>query len=470
MEVVFSDGTRQQYEDMPFARGGQGALHYSKDNQHVLKLFTNLAPNRVAARVQQVDKIIGDYNVVGNDPYWNDLYSWPDKRATTPSLGVRMRRVDGLTRMDSYFYRVSSARLPADKRGWWLGRVASGVKLARAMWRLQQRGLCHSDLSEKNLMVDPFSGRLTILDCDSLVVPGVLAADVDGTPDYMAPEIVAGKATPTTQTDLHALAVLLYRWLLYRHPLKGPKQHAAQADLDDLLMLGERALYIEHPVDHSNRPQKLQFTADDVLTPRMADLFRQAFVDGLHTPAKRPLPNRWEEALIELLDHLVPCPNGKCEFKFFVARDGRPLQCPICKSYADFPDRLPFVKLQSPRQLHGKLTFANEGQYPRYVVGWPERPLYGWHADTTLKSSPDGSGKPPDTRPVALLRFDAAQREWYVENLALPQLQLGIGSGTQVQWQPVAVGSRAPLKHGTELLLGASDHARKAFVELRRVR
>ena len=39
MEVVFSDGTRQQYDDMPFARGGQGALHFSKDGQHVLKVI-----------------------------------------------------------------------------------------------------------------------------------------------------------------------------------------------------------------------------------------------------------------------------------------------------------------------------------------------------------------------------------------------------------------------------------------------
>lgn len=468
MEVTFSDGTRQQYEDASFTSGGQGALYYSKDGQHVLKLLTNLRPERVDMRKQQIDKIIGEYNVVGNDPYWRDLYSWPDKRAQSPGLGVRMRRVNGLTRMDNYFYRTASGRLAADKRGWWLGRVACGIKLARAMWRLQQKGLCHSDLSEKNLMVDPFSGQLTILDCDSLVVPGVLPADVDGTPDYMAPEIVAAKATPTTRTDLHALAVVLYRWLLYRHPLKGPKQHAAQTDLDDMLMLGERALYIEHPTDHSNRP-KLPFTADDMLTPYMADLFRQAFVDGLHEPGKRPLPNAWEEALIEMLDRLVPCPNGKCELKFFVAHQFRPLQCPNCGTYADFPDKLPFVKLQSPHLDRGQVHFRDQ-KYPRYLMGWPERPLYPWHAYPSLGPSPDGSGKPPDEKPVALLRFDAAQRQWYIENLRLPQLQQNVGAGTHEQWQVVAMGDRAPLKQGTTLLLGAQDQGRKAFVELKRVR
>lgn len=480
MNVTFSDGTRQEYEDQPFARGGQGVLHRSKDGRHVVKLYTTLTAQQATARAEQVDKIIGEYNVVAGDPYWDELYSWPDRRVRAPGPGVRMRRVEGLTRMDHYFYKQAYQRLPPEQKGWWIGRVASAIKLARAVGRLSNRGLCHSDLSDKNLMVDPFSGRLAILDCDSLVVPEVLPAAVEGTADYMAPEIVAGRAHPTTLTDLHALAVLLYRWLLYRHPLRGPKHHAADADADERLMLGERALYIEHPDDHSNRPRKLQFSADDLLTPRMADLFREAFVDGLHAPYKRPVPSRWEEALIELLDTVVPCPNGACEVKFFVAHDAQPLRCPVCHTYADFPARIPFLKLQAPlagASASGAM-YGNESRYPRYIAGWPERPLYGWHADPAIRPVPDATGAPPDTRPRAIVRYDAGDGAWYLENLALPHLRVTAAAGGKpsaalaldAAWLDVPPGARVELRHGASLLLGPEGRGRMAFVELRRVR
>ena len=480
MNVTFGDGTRQEYEDQPFARGGQGVLHRSRDGHHVVKLYTQVAAQQARARAEQVDKIIGEYNVVGRDPYWDELYTWPDKRVRSPGPGVRMRYVEGLTRMDYYFYKQAYQHLPPERKGWWIGRVACAIKLARAVGRFSNRGLCHSDLSDKNLMVDPFSGRLTILDCDSLVVPEVLPPAVDGTADYMAPEIVAGHAHPTTLTDLHALAVLLYRWLLFRHPLRGPKHHANDPDADERLMLGERALYIEHPGDHSNRPRRLQFTADEMLTPRLADLFREAFVDGLHAPYKRPVPSRWEEALIELFDAVVPCPNGACEVKFFVAHDARPLRCPLCHTYADFPARIPFLKLHAP--LAGSDTasgtfYGNEGRYPRYVVGWPERPLYAWHADPAIHPVPDATGAPPDTRPRAIVRYDASDSAWYLENLALTGLRATLGASgrasgalaSDAAWVDVPRGARVELRHGASLLLGPEGRGRMAFVELRRV-
>jgi len=466
MEVTFTDGTREQYEDVPFKRGAQGELYLSRDKRHVAKLFL-LPSNAMTKRIEQVDKIIGPYNVVGTDPYWNECFGWPDKRSVSPRPGVRMRNIP-LTRMDEYFWRTASQRMDPERRGWWIGRVACAIKLARAVTRLHTRGLCHSDLSDKNVMVDPFSGELTILDCDSLVVPGELPHDVFGTPGYMAPEIVTNKATPIIQTDLHALAVLLYRWLLYRHPLMGPKQHAIDADQDDFLMLGARALYIEHPTDQSNRPQKMQLTAAGVLTPRVAELFRQAFVDGLHMPFNRPTASRWEAALLEMYDAIVPCPNGNCEMRFFIAHDAQPLQCPLCHSFADIPDKVPFLKLQSPRIDHGNLTHGNDGRHPHYVVGWPERPLYAWHADPKANPFPDPSGK-VDTAPQAMLHYDAVRREWYLENIKLPNMRIAIGAG-QRQWGSVPMNQMVQLHHNDQIFLGEENSARKVFVELRRVR
>lgn len=468
MNITFTDGTTQGFDDKPLARGAQGTIHKSVDGKYVVKLYD--AKSSTGARLQQIEGIVGRYNAVGGDSYWAELFTWPDKLVKNPQLGVRMRYMGDLTRMDHYFWKVAYDRLPPEKRGWWIGRVAVAIKMARAVERLSTKGLCHSDLSDKNILVDPFDGRMTILDCDSLVIPNVMAADVLGTPGYMAPELVSKVVRePSVVTDRHALAVLLYRWLLYKHPLDGPKQHSLDPDEDELLQLGAKALFIEHPTDTSNRPNKLAVTADS-LTPRMRDLFHRAFVHALHDPGKRPTAGAWEEALIEMFDRILPCANPQCEQRFFVAQEAGPLRCTLCGTPVTFPQEVPFLKLRTPQQAQNTWHYVDGSHYSRFIVGWPERPLYAWHADPNAKAAPDAKGNRPDPRPQAYIRFDLGRREWLLQNAALADLQAGTGTEPRIQWKSVAPGQVVPLKHGIHLLLGQENVARRAFVEMRRVR
>src|SRR3712207_8418321 len=57
-------------------------------------------------------------------------------------------------------------------------------------------------------------------------------------------------------TLFRSLAVMIYMYLLYRHPLKGGKINSLDTEEDDLLSMGEKALFIEHPTDASNRPKR----------------------------------------------------------------------------------------------------------------------------------------------------------------------------------------------------------------------
>jgi DNA-binding helix-hairpin-helix protein with protein kinase domain len=215
--------------------------------------------------------------------------------------------------------------------GDWLNHLKVCLLLSRAVRRMHAAGLAHSDLSYKNVLVDPSKGMACVIDVDGLVVPGRFPPDVVGTPDFIAPEVVRTshlakddptRCLPKRETDLHALAVLIYMYLLYRHPLRGGKVH----DLDDeqrdeSLTMGERALFVEHPTDKSNRIKvknvmpselpwadtgKIPFT---VTGPYLKDLFLQSFVAGLHDPAMRPSANDWETALVKTVDLIQPCQN-----------------------------------------------------------------------------------------------------------------------------------------------------------------
>src|SRR5690606_1045730 len=124
----------------------------------------------------------------------------------------------------------SRTKLDPSELGNWLSYFQVCVNIARGVKRLHAAGLAHSDLSYKNVLIDPVSKTAAIIDIDGLVVPNLFPPDVIGTADFIAPEVLATKnlsktdpnrKLPNRLTDLHALAVLIYMYLLYRHPLRG---------------------------------------------------------------------------------------------------------------------------------------------------------------------------------------------------------------------------------------------------------
>ena len=138
------------------------------------------------------------------------------------------------------------------------------------------------------------------------------------------------KKLPCIQTDRHALAVLIYMYLLNRHPLRGGKVNDLDAAKDEELSMGKMALFIEHPTDKSNRPKvknlapselpqgdvtKMPYT---ICGPYLKELFDKAFIDGLHNPAMRPSAAEWELALVRTMDLIQPCQNPQCSHQWFV--------------------------------------------------------------------------------------------------------------------------------------------------------
>src|SRR5262249_47460962 len=116
--------------------------------------------------------------------------------------------------------------------GEWRNYLALCIRMARAVARLHNAGLAHSDLSPNNVLVDPKRGASIVIDFASLAGEGLYPPDVLGTKGYIAPEVLTtmhlklndpNRKHPNARTDQHALAVLIYQYLLRRHPLDGKR-------------------------------------------------------------------------------------------------------------------------------------------------------------------------------------------------------------------------------------------------------
>lgn len=470
MIVTLADGSKVECEDQPFAEGGEGFLFWDKAGTHVIKLYRPEVIQNIAEyqrREAALQRIIGpEYSVVLGEPYWDELFAWPKAIIEQPALGLTMLRAPKGTMELRWFLgskqrQVVAGKHGPDKLGKWTNNLSLAIKMARVVRRMHYRGLCHSDLSFRNFLVDPQQNQVVLIDCDGLVVPGFLPPNVLGTPMCMAPELMAQitspgkKVDPSSQTDLHALSTLIY-WLLFRrHPLIGPKVHHPDPGLDEALGLGERALFIEHPTDKSNHIRDLPVPYTSMLTPAVQELVENAFILGLHNPARRPSAADWERFLVRMTDSIVPCQNTRCPLGTFVLQPQRLARCPACNTPLRSLPYVPILNFYRPRRGR-KGHFQNDRDYT--MVGWHGRTLHVWHADAAQAPGPG-----VDHNPKAMLEFDRRQSKWYLRNADMPDMCLLDGVSGH---QDVSPGKRVELTHGARLLLGSPHQCRLVYVQM----
>ena len=324
-------------------------------------------------------------------------------------------------------------------------------------------------MSYKNVLIDPVSGRAAIIDIDGLVVPGKFPPDVIGTPDFIAPEVMATKHLPKTDpnrklpsiaTDRHALAVMIYMYLLYRHPLRGGKIHDSDPQKDEELSMGAKALFVEHPSDKSNRPKLNQVKpshlpwADvskipySVTGPYLKSLFDKAFIDGLSNPMARPTADDWEQALIKTVDLMQPCQNSNCEQKWFVFDNSTSPFCPFCGT--KYKGQLPVLNLYySPRP--GNFRPENH----RLMV-YSGQNIYQWHVNRNV--FPNEKLTSEQTKPVADFHFH--QGKWILINRKLTSMK------DVSEDKEIPIGSSVDITDGKKILLTKEEGGRLVIVQL----
>ena len=487
-----ADGQTIQFVDDIIGSGAMKDVYFSPDKSYVVAFYKTKQDYQAKERLQMITGKYRDgiFNQAGGD-YWKNLFCWPTAMLehngklglvapTYPrhfffehgSRNDDALEIKGREKEGKWFAAANLRNRFVDPRelGDWLNHLKVCVLLARAVRRMHMAGLAHSDLSYKNVLVDPSKGYACVIDVDGLVVPGRFPPDVVGTPDFIAPEVVMTahlakedplRQLPRRETDQHALAVLIYMYLLYRHPLRGGKVHDIDDETrDETLSMGERALFVEHPLDSSNRiktadakPSELPW-ADTaripytVTGPYLAPLFEQAFVAGLREPSLRPSANDWETALVKTVDLIQPCSNARCEQKWYVFDNTTAPCCPFCR--ASHKGSLPVLNLYSSRQ-EGKYRPDNH----RLMV-WTGQSMFLWHANNLIAPNE----KLSDEQKKRVGYFVFHQDVWWLVNERLPDL-MEVATKT-----PIPIGGKLALVDGQQILLSKDDGGRLVVVQM----
>lgn len=229
--------------------------------------------------------------------------------------------------------------------------ATAGLDLAHSYLQLHSQGFCYRDISFGNVFFDPDSGEVLICDNDNVAIDGDVRGGVLGTPRFMAPEVVVGKAQPSIQTDLYSLAVLLFYMLIVHHPLEGAKEAAIKClDLPAMTKLyGSDPLFIFDPDDRSNRPvaglhdNALAFWR--IYPEFVRKLFTRSFTDGIRDPQNgRVRESEWRAAMAHLRDWIVYCQRCAAENFYdpqvLKASGGKLQTCWSCNQPVPLPPRL----------------------------------------------------------------------------------------------------------------------------------
>jgi len=469
LTTTTTTGKEIVFEREPITAGGEKVVFFTRDHKQVVGFFYGKLDDPRERR-NRLERIVNDYNPTlegSQAEYWKKHFCWPvdivqGERGIPPEFIQRHHLIRPMLGVvcpayrPNFFFRdrtgnirekkgrwftgeKSRKLLPADEKGDFLRYLQCCSVMASAVRRLHFAGLAHSDLSHNNVLIDPKHGDACVIDIDSLVVPGLAPPSVMGTPGYIAPEVITGKGLPSIETDLHALAVLMYETLLLRHPLQGPKIHSQRPEQDELLSMGEGALYIEHPEDSSNRLKKPPTVPAWRMGPYLDALFQKTFVTGLHKPKRRASASEWEKCLTKTLDLIHPSPSGN---QWFVLTRDMPMSCP----YTNAPITKPVPIMDFYRDKGGG-AYSDEQQS---ITIWHNRYLYKWHASSKLS--------PIDCDRTPIAYFSFYQDKWWIVN------QSGEDMVIVNDQDYLREGTAAELKPGLQILLSAEDGGRLGII------
>lgn len=497
IKTTAKDGSQIEFVVKPDPpNGAMKYVYFSPQKDYVVAFFKTPQDARSISRLESITGTYRNniFNQVGGE-YWKDLFCWPEKIVewegktgiVVPAYAKHFffqydKNLKGKEKEAKWFASAKLFRnLAPQERGDFLSYLKISLKVARAVRRMHAAGLAHSDLSYKNVLIDPHGANACIIDIDGLVVPQKFPPDVIGTPDFIAPEVLCdttNKVLPSQYTDKHALAVLIYMYLLHRHPLRGGHFFGpdVETEEEEQMLMGSQPLYIEHPTDHSNRNMKREygddldkcqpwvdldhFSAEKIAGPFLAELFLRSFTVGLKNPGNRPLADEWERAIVKTTDRLQPCPNPKCPGKWYVFDGSKHPRCPFCGT--EYKEVLP--KLEFYSCLPGKTTYQPENYQ---LMVFNKQSLNRWHV--TKRVFPNEKLTEADKVRQGYFLFHNGN--WLLVNEKLTSMFEIMPDGSKKQIMPMSgnmpkTGEYVVLEEGKNIILSTEDGGRLVHVQL----
>jgi serine/threonine protein kinase len=315
--------------------------------------------------------------------------------------------------------------------------VETGMHLSNSFLQLHSKGLCYCDISFGNLFFDPEDGDVSICDNDNVGIDGQHYSGVLGTPRFMAPEVVIGRAKPSTTTDLYSLAVMLFYIFMMHHPLEGKREAEVEClDFPAMQKLyGHDPVFIFDPENDCNRPVPgLHDNAPifwQLYPSFFQNLFVRAFTDGMRDPQHgRVRESEWRTCFQHMRDLFFYCPNCGAE-NFFDdpvnATETPQRVCWGCKTNLSAPLR---IRIGS-----------------HSVVLTAETHLYPHHIDPTRRND--------FSSPVAALAQHPKNPDvWGIKNLSgRPWTSVTVDGRSH----EVPHGRSVSLAMGTRIIFGSSD-------------
>jgi serine/threonine protein kinase len=233
-----------------------------------------------------------------------------------------------------------------------------GLNLVDSFHKLHAAGLCYRDISFGNGFFDPLNGETLICDNDNVSANNSPSKSVLGTPDFMAPEVVLGKARPSRETDYFSLSVLLFYLFHIQHPLLGKKILSIRAwDLPAREKLfGSEPVFIFDPSDRSNEAvenPKLDPLGEagknaipywrSIYPQELKDAFTASFTEGVRNPDRRLLATAWKRVLSNALNSITRC---GCGSENFIEPGSKSQSCWSCGKFVESP-----FLLETARQI-----------------------------------------------------------------------------------------------------------------------
>jgi formylglycine-generating enzyme required for sulfatase activity/predicted Ser/Thr protein kinase len=194
-------------------RGGMGRVYRVLDKKLSEEVALKLIKPEIAADEKTILRFRNELRTARNigHPNVTRMYDLGEEKG---SHFITMEYVRGED-LKSFIRR--SGRLTVDKAATIAGQVAEGLAEAH------RQGVIHRDLKPQNVMIDR-DGNARIMDfgiARSVKSEGTTGGGVMiGTPEYMSPEQVEGKAVDP-RSDIYSLGIVLYEMLTGRPPFTG---------------------------------------------------------------------------------------------------------------------------------------------------------------------------------------------------------------------------------------------------------